>query len=48
MPPKSRTGLMMVASAVLIIMAKGSRMIRSQRIATISLSKIVPFIILLV
>jgi len=47
-PPKIRTGLMMVASAVLIIMAKGSRIIRSQRMATIGLSKIVPFITLLV
>lgn len=48
MPPKSRKGLMTVASAVLIIMANGSRIIRSQRMATISLSKIVPLILLLV
>ncbi len=39
---------MMVASAVFIIMAKGSRIIRSQKMAKIGLSKIVPFILLLV
>ncbi len=47
MPPKSRTGLMIVASAVLIIMAKGSRTSRAQKMATIALSKILPFILLL-
>ncbi len=47
-PPKSRAGFMIVASAVLIIMAKGSRMIRSQRMAKIFLSKILSLILPLV